>query len=129
MAKPFVDRDRMAAGGGSYGGFLATTLLGRPHPFKALVAHAAVYDLYTQIGADYGAEKRALLQLLGQARGVREVFTAHLGRQLQHADARDPQPAGPARAGQSRHRAVQHAAEARRAQRSWCISRTRTTGC
>jgi dipeptidyl aminopeptidase/acylaminoacyl peptidase len=56
-AKPYVDRDRMVAAGGSYGGFLATTLLGRPHPFKALIAHAAVYDLYAQIGSDYGAEK------------------------------------------------------------------------
>ena len=57
MAQPFVDRERMAAGGGSYGGFLASTLLGREHPFKTLIAHAAVYDQYTQIGADYGAEK------------------------------------------------------------------------
>ena len=57
MAKPFVDRDRMVAGGGSYGGFLASVLLGRPHPFKALVAHAAVYNEFTQIAADYGAEK------------------------------------------------------------------------
>jgi dipeptidyl aminopeptidase/acylaminoacyl peptidase len=56
MAKPFVDRERMAAAGASYGGFLATTLLGRPHPFKVLVAHAAVYNSFTQIGADYGAE-------------------------------------------------------------------------
>jgi dipeptidyl aminopeptidase/acylaminoacyl peptidase len=56
MAKPWIDRERMVAAGGSYGGFLAATLLGRPHPFKALVAHAAVYDMYTQQGADYGAE-------------------------------------------------------------------------
>jgi dipeptidyl aminopeptidase/acylaminoacyl peptidase len=56
MARPFVDRDRMVAAGASYGGFLAATLLGRPHPFKALVAHAAVYNSYTQIAADYGAE-------------------------------------------------------------------------
>jgi len=55
-SKPFVDSERMVAGGGSYGGFLAATLLGRPHPFKALVAHAAVYNAFTQIGADYGAE-------------------------------------------------------------------------
>jgi dipeptidyl aminopeptidase/acylaminoacyl peptidase len=57
MARPFVDKDRMVAAGASYGGFLATTLLGRPNPFKALVAHAAVYNSFTQIGADYGAEK------------------------------------------------------------------------
>jgi dipeptidyl aminopeptidase/acylaminoacyl peptidase len=57
MAKPFVDRDRMVAGGGSYGGYLTTILLGREHPFKTLVAHAAVYNSFTQIAADYGAEK------------------------------------------------------------------------
>jgi dipeptidyl aminopeptidase/acylaminoacyl peptidase len=56
MTKPFIDQERMVAAGGSYGGFLATTLLGRKHPFKALVAHAAVYNLYTQQGSDYGAE-------------------------------------------------------------------------
>jgi len=55
-AKPFIDRERMVAAGGSYGGYLATTLLGRKHPFKALVAHAAVYNLFTQQGSDYGAE-------------------------------------------------------------------------
>jgi len=56
MEKPFVDRERMVAAGASYGGFLATTLLGREHPFKALVAHAAVYNQFTQTGADYGAD-------------------------------------------------------------------------
>jgi dipeptidyl aminopeptidase/acylaminoacyl peptidase len=56
-AQPWADRERMVAGGGSYGGFLASTLLGRPHPFKALIAHAAVYNSFTQIAADYGAEK------------------------------------------------------------------------
>jgi dipeptidyl aminopeptidase/acylaminoacyl peptidase len=57
MAKPFVDGDRMVAGGGSYGGYLATILLGREHPFKTLIAHAAVYNSFTQIASDYGAEK------------------------------------------------------------------------
>ncbi len=56
-AQPFIDGERMVAAGGSYGGFLASTLLGREHPFKTLVAHAAVYNSFTQIGADYGAEK------------------------------------------------------------------------
>jgi len=56
MSKPFIDKERMVAAGASYGGFLASTLLGRPHPFKALVAHAAVYNNFTQIASDYGAE-------------------------------------------------------------------------
>ena len=54
--KPWVDAERMVAGGGSYGGYLATVLLGREHPFQALVAHAAVYDLFAQYGSDVGAE-------------------------------------------------------------------------
>jgi dipeptidyl aminopeptidase/acylaminoacyl peptidase len=57
-AQPWVDGTRMAAGGGSFGGYLASIILGREHPFKALIAHAAVYNLYTQYGADYGAAKR-----------------------------------------------------------------------
>lgn len=56
-SQPWVDASRMVAGGGSYGGFLAATLLGRAHPFKALIAHAAVYNNFTQIGTDYGAER------------------------------------------------------------------------
>lgn len=57
-AQPWIDRDRLAAGGGSYGGYLAAVLLGREHPFKTLVAHAAVFNWYTQYAADYGAGKR-----------------------------------------------------------------------
>jgi dipeptidyl aminopeptidase/acylaminoacyl peptidase len=60
--KPWIDTERMAAGGGSYGGFLAATLLGRPHPFKTLIAHAAVYDNYAMYGGDYGAEKNRFFE-------------------------------------------------------------------
>ncbi len=56
-AKPWIDAERLTAGGGSYGGFLACVLLGRPHPFKTIIAHAAVYDMYAMYGGDYGAEK------------------------------------------------------------------------
>jgi dipeptidyl aminopeptidase/acylaminoacyl peptidase len=57
-SQPWIDAERMAAGGGSYGGYLASVLLGRQHPFKTLVAHAAVYNSYTQYGSDGGAGKR-----------------------------------------------------------------------
>ncbi len=62
IEKPWIDRDRLAAGGGSYGGFLAATLLGREHPFRTLIAHAAVYNNQTQYGADYGAGKRRFFE-------------------------------------------------------------------
>lgn len=53
-AKPWIDADRMVAAGASYGGFLGSVLLGREHPFKALVIHAAVYNLYSQMAGDFG---------------------------------------------------------------------------
>lgn len=56
-AQPWIDSERMAAAGGSYGGYLASLILGRQHPFKTLVAHAAVYNTFTQIGSDGGAER------------------------------------------------------------------------
>jgi dipeptidyl aminopeptidase/acylaminoacyl peptidase len=55
-AQPFIDGERMGAAGASFGGYLASIVLGRPHPFKALVAHAKVYNWYTQVGADYSFE-------------------------------------------------------------------------
>lgn len=57
-AQPWIDADRMVAGGGSYGGYLSAILLGREHPFKALVIHAAVYDLYAQTAADFAVHEQ-----------------------------------------------------------------------
>ena len=51
----WIDPERMVAGGASYGGYLTSVILGREHPFKALVAHAKVYNLYTQYAADFAA--------------------------------------------------------------------------
>ena len=56
--QPWIDSERMAAGGGSYGGYLAALLLGRDHPFKTLVAHAAVFDSFSQYATDDGANHR-----------------------------------------------------------------------
>jgi dipeptidyl aminopeptidase/acylaminoacyl peptidase len=57
-SQPWIDADRMAAGGGSYGGYLTAILLGRSHPFKTLIAHAPVYDLFGQYANDKGANLR-----------------------------------------------------------------------
>jgi dipeptidyl aminopeptidase/acylaminoacyl peptidase len=52
-AQPWIDAGRMVAGGGSYGGYLSSILLGREHPFKTLVIHAAVYNMYSQMASDF----------------------------------------------------------------------------
>lgn len=51
--KAWIDSDRMVAGGGSYGGYLSSILLGKEHPFKTLVIHAAVYNYYTMMAGDF----------------------------------------------------------------------------
>ncbi len=51
--KDWIDDERMVAGGGSYGGYLASILLGREHPFNALLIHAPVYNMYSQMAADF----------------------------------------------------------------------------
>ncbi|WP_372626912.1 prolyl oligopeptidase family serine peptidase [Arsukibacterium sp.] len=49
----WIDTNRMVAGGASYGGYLTSILLGTEHPFKALLIHAAVYNMYSQMAADF----------------------------------------------------------------------------
>lgn len=79
-AQPWIDGERMVAGGGSYGGYLASVILGREHPFKALVAHAAVYNLYSQYAADFSAEPPRFGGFWeGDNRAVLERNSPHLG--------------------------------------------------
>ncbi len=51
--QPWIDETRMVAGGGSYGGYLSSILLGREHPFNTLVIHAPVYNFYSQMASDF----------------------------------------------------------------------------
>jgi dipeptidyl aminopeptidase/acylaminoacyl peptidase len=52
IAQGYVDEKRMAAAGGSYGGFLVNWIAGHTDRFKALVSHAGVYDLLGQSASD-----------------------------------------------------------------------------
>jgi dipeptidyl aminopeptidase/acylaminoacyl peptidase len=58
VAKGYVDEKRMAAAGGSYGGFLVNWIEGHTDRFKALVSHAGVYSLLGQSASDgyYGRQ-------------------------------------------------------------------------
>jgi dipeptidyl aminopeptidase/acylaminoacyl peptidase len=41
---PFIDKSRMAAAGGSYGGYMADWIATHTDRFKAIISHAGVYD-------------------------------------------------------------------------------------
>jgi dipeptidyl aminopeptidase/acylaminoacyl peptidase len=45
-----LDRNKMAAAGGSYGGFMVNWICGHTDRFKALVSHAGVFDLVSMYG-------------------------------------------------------------------------------
>ncbi|MCC7499377.1 MAG: S9 family peptidase [Bryobacterales bacterium] len=47
----YVDRDRMAAAGASYGGYMVDWILGHSNRFRCLVSHAGVFDLRSMFGA------------------------------------------------------------------------------
>jgi dipeptidyl aminopeptidase/acylaminoacyl peptidase len=52
---PNLDGKRMAAAGGSYGGYMAAWLAGHTDRFVCLINHAGVNDFITQYGADVTA--------------------------------------------------------------------------
>jgi dipeptidyl aminopeptidase/acylaminoacyl peptidase len=47
-ALPYVDKDRIAAAGASYGGYMIDWILGHTDRFKCLVSHAGVFDLTSE---------------------------------------------------------------------------------
>ncbi|HYL39267.1 MAG TPA: S9 family peptidase [Bryobacteraceae bacterium] len=48
---PYADSNRMAAAGGSYGGYMIDWMLGHTQKFKAFVSHAGVFDLRSMFGS------------------------------------------------------------------------------
>lgn len=42
---PYADKDRFAAAGGSYGGYMIDWMLGHTDRFRAFVSHAGIFDL------------------------------------------------------------------------------------
>lgn len=50
IKKGWVDPERMAAAGGSFGGYMVNWILGHTDRFKCLISHAGVYDLRSKFG-------------------------------------------------------------------------------
>ncbi|MCS6977164.1 MAG: S9 family peptidase [Gemmatales bacterium] len=49
---PWIDRNRMAAAGASYGGYMMAWLNGHTDRFKAMVCHAGVYNWHSMMASD-----------------------------------------------------------------------------
>jgi dipeptidyl aminopeptidase/acylaminoacyl peptidase len=50
--QPWIDKERMAAAGASYGGYMMAWLNGHTDRFKAMVCHAGVYDWHAMMASD-----------------------------------------------------------------------------
>ena len=57
IARGYVDSTRMAAAGGSYGGYMVSWIAGHTDRYAALVNHAGVYDLHLQFASDYAGNR------------------------------------------------------------------------
>jgi dipeptidyl aminopeptidase/acylaminoacyl peptidase len=51
-AQPYIDRDRVAAAGASYGGYMMAWLNGHTDRFKAMICHAGVYNWHSMMASD-----------------------------------------------------------------------------
>jgi len=49
---PYIDKNRMAAAGASYGGYMMSWLNGHTDRFKAMVCHAGVYNWHSMMASD-----------------------------------------------------------------------------
>lgn len=52
-----VDPDRIAAAGGSYGGYMVSWIAGHTDRYACLINHAGVYDLHLQFASDYSGNR------------------------------------------------------------------------
>jgi dipeptidyl aminopeptidase/acylaminoacyl peptidase len=61
LAEGFIDEDRMAIAGGSYGGYLVSWLISQTDRFAAAICHAGVTDLLGQWASDLTAGREAAI--------------------------------------------------------------------
>ncbi len=90
---PFLDGDRVAALGGSYGGYMVNWICGHSKRFKALISHAGVFDLASMYATteelwfpewEFGGPP------VGEARALPRSFPEHLRRAFPDAYTRHP---------------------------------------
>jgi dipeptidyl aminopeptidase/acylaminoacyl peptidase/uncharacterized lipoprotein YddW (UPF0748 family) len=53
LAKPWIDKNRIAAAGASYGGYMMAWMNGHTDRYKTLVCHAGVYNWHSMMASDW----------------------------------------------------------------------------
>ncbi len=130
-ALPYADPDRMAAAGGSYGGYMIDWMLGHTTRFKAMVSHDGVFDLRSMAGAT-----EELWFPLWEFKGmpwdnpgpVCEMVAQLFREGFQDADAGDSRRAGLPRSSGSGPAAVHGAADAKGSVETGPVSGRRPLG-
>ena len=130
LKQGYIDRDRLVAAGGSYGGYMVAWMNGHTDRYKAYVCHAGCFDWVAMFADDawYWHPEGAGRELLGDMKRVDAQNPRALREAHEDADARDPRAARLPRARRAGARVLQHAQGEGRARRAWCSSPTRTTG-
>lgn len=57
--KDYINPERTAAAGGSYGGYMVSWIAGHTDRYQALINHAGVYNIMTQFAADVTYHRKA----------------------------------------------------------------------
>ena len=130
IAAGLVDETKMAAVGGSYGGYMMSWIEGHTDRFKCIVNHAGVYDLMSQYASDVTQGRAAVdgRRAVEGDRGDRPLEPGALRGRVQHPDAGDPRREGLPGAGERRGSSATACSRPREFRRGWSTSRTRTTG-
>ncbi len=93
---PFIDKNREAALGASYGGYMANWVLGHTDRFKAIVSHDGIFNTEAAYGTTeelWFVEWEFKGTAVEESRALPEVFAASFCRQIQDAHARHSRPA------------------------------------
>ena len=128
-AQPWIDADRMAAGGGSYGGYLAATAARQAASVQDTGrARRRVRQLHA-VRERWRRDEEALRRVLGRPGALQSQLAAPERGEFQDADAGHSRPARPARAGESTASSCSTRCRTAACRASSCTSRTRITGC
>ena len=130
LRQGYIDRNRLVATGGSYGGYMVAYMNGHTDRYRTYRLPRRLLRL-----GEHDGDRRlpvfrqgARRVPLGQSGAGDEAVAASLRQALQDADAGHPRRARLSRAGDAGAAVLQHAARQADVRRGWCTSPTRTTG-